>query len=366
MLLSITAMGTPAQAQGRAPAASGGPARWEIEVHAGGMQGTSPAGGDPIASFPVGAGITTPNGQQSRRVSSWFYGDGAALHRETTAALAPGTATIVALDGLLRSHLAQRESGGNIGVRLSRRFARLFSAEISLDRSLTPFRVTSAARSSVEDSRASFAPAFTALLSPLPGVTTTATSSFADGADSTTSVTGAIVIDLLTPRMSAGAARTTGLRPYLVAGGGWVFNGSEEAEATLQGNYRVLFANIAPFDETDSIRVHSSQPDRSLVGVIGGGIKFDVTRRHGLRVDVRAHLSGHATETLVDASPSVAHLSPEFFIWVNRNPSVVFANYAASPIPSSLTGDQVSGLTTFTGTGTFVQLNVTAGYYFRF
>jgi hypothetical protein len=52
---------------------------WHIEVYGGAMFGTSPVKGTPLAQFSVGTPITMPSGHPSRRVSSWYFGDGAAL-----------------------------------------------------------------------------------------------------------------------------------------------------------------------------------------------------------------------------------------------------------------------------------------------
>lgn len=338
---------------------------WEIEVHGGAMRGTSPDGGSPIATFPTGVTLPTPTGGPSRRISSWYFGDGAALHREAAAALAPGTATIVALDEVLRSAFGERQSGGSFGVRVSRRLSGKFSAEFSLDRGQTPYDVTDRARAGIEATRASFSPAFVAILSDpvLTQVTPSSVSTITDGSRGQTSATGAVRIDLMPA--TAGTGRR-GVRPYAVVGAGVMFNGDEEAGATLEGNYRFLFANVVAFDETDVVRVSVRQPAKSLVGVVGGGVAVDVGRRHGFRADVRAHLSAHESETFVDATPNVARLEPNLYIWRNQTPTVAFANYSGASVPSSLSGPAVTGLKTFTGSGTFAQLNITAGYYFRF
>ena len=53
--------------------------QWEIEVHAGGSLTSNPSGGT-STSPPPGTALLSPiPTRPTRRISSWYYGDGAAL-----------------------------------------------------------------------------------------------------------------------------------------------------------------------------------------------------------------------------------------------------------------------------------------------
>src|ERR687898_516102 len=61
---------------------------WEIEVHAGGIRVGKPTDAT-MAMPPAGEPFTTANGRPSRYVSSWYFGDGAALRNQNAAAFTP-------------------------------------------------------------------------------------------------------------------------------------------------------------------------------------------------------------------------------------------------------------------------------------
>src|SRR5688572_3578875 len=67
-----------------APASAQNAPKWEIEFHAGGLVTNNPTDGT-TALPPAGAAFTTAGARPSRRVSSWYFGDGAALLNEVLA-----------------------------------------------------------------------------------------------------------------------------------------------------------------------------------------------------------------------------------------------------------------------------------------
>ena len=121
-----------------------------------------------------------------------------------------------------------------------------------------------------------------------------------------------------------------------------------------------------PISETDTVTVKVSSRENVPVGVLGGGFKYSVSARQGVRVDVRVHLSDNPVEVLVDANPSVATATPIFAISTGRTPSIQFSNNASPGSRSSLSGPAVSNLKTFEGSGVQTQIKVAVGYYFRF
>src|SRR5688572_32554838 len=60
---------------------SGAAGKWEIEVHAGLAMAGAPTGAKTAMPAP-GEPFTTRNARPSRYVSSWYFGDGAALLNE--------------------------------------------------------------------------------------------------------------------------------------------------------------------------------------------------------------------------------------------------------------------------------------------
>src|SRR5438093_10179484 len=112
--------------------------RWQIEIHGGGLWPSTPTGGE-AAAFPAATTFTTLAGSQSRRVSSWFFGDGATLLNSVNRVLAP-SAPLTPLDKVLGASAATRDSGPDVGLRVARRFGSRYSAELSVDYARTPLK----------------------------------------------------------------------------------------------------------------------------------------------------------------------------------------------------------------------------------
>ena len=132
--------------------------KWEIDVHAGGVRVGKP--GDATTAMPAaGEPFTTANGRPSRYVSSWYFGDGAALRNQNAAAFTPTpiNARIVPLDSVLTGVAARPSSGGSYGLRVGRRLSSRVTAEFNAD--YGPFRLEwlDSALTEFEASRASFA-----------------------------------------------------------------------------------------------------------------------------------------------------------------------------------------------------------------
>ena len=87
--------------------------KWEIEVHGGGVRVDKPT--DATTAMPAaGEPFTTTNGRPSRYVSSWYFGDGAALRNQNAAAFTPTplNARIVPLDSVLTGVAARTSATG--------------------------------------------------------------------------------------------------------------------------------------------------------------------------------------------------------------------------------------------------------------
>jgi hypothetical protein len=147
--------------------------------------------------------------------------------------------------------------------------------------------------------------------------------------------------------------------------------------ATLKGNYQLLLAGArAPVNETDNVTGRDARDDRTVTGILGGGVKYHVSPRWGIRLDARVSLSQNAASTVLDATPNVAlGLLPAGRTLFNADPTIVFSNNSSDPLPllgvtavaaSTLTGPAMTGLRTFSGSGVSSHTNITAGMFWRF
>jgi hypothetical protein len=352
------AVASPAQAQNAS--------RWEVEVHGGGTFANSPADGTSAMPQP-GQPFTTLALAPSRRSSSWYFGDGAALLNAVNAYFfLPSTSRITPLDPVLTKAGATRGNGGTYGFRISYAVTPRFAAEFNLDASQSRLKLTDALLAGVEASRASFTSAWNGLISTGGGfifteASTTSTSAINAEGGRQLLTTGALVINLATQGNTI---------PYVTIGAGALSTSGELPSATLTGNYRFDSLNALapgrfPVNETDVVRIRVAA-DTRFATVAGGGIKFMRSARWGARADVRAHISKNAVNLLLDATPTVASQIPAGAIASFTIPSLQFSNNASTGVQSSLSGPPISGFRTFSGSGTEVHLSVTGGIIFRF
>jgi hypothetical protein len=369
----------PAASQRRAGIQAGSRRKWEIEVHGGGAFGSNPSGGTGSLP-PAGPTFTTSTFNPSRRASSWYFGDGAALMNAINASFPGNTAPgrITPLDPVLTQRGATWGNGGGFGFRVSRTITPRFSAEFTLDAALAQLKLTDSLLAGVEASRASFIAAWndqTGLVKTgggvvfiTPSFSSVAAISDKQGRDIFT--TGALRIDFPSRRRFV---------PYATVGAGVISHTGGAPSVTLTGNYAFqalnnFFVPGQPFslrfqvNETDNATIRvvpaSSHP---FVGVFGGGVEVPVSPRWGLRVDARAYVSRNTFDVLVDANPQVAVSTPAGFIASTLSPSMQFSNNpTVTNQQSTLSGAPISGFKTFSGSGTPVQVSIAFGYFVRF
>ncbi len=353
LMASVLSMATPGWAQETV-------GKWEIEFHGGGGLVNNPTDG--TGNLPTaGPPFTSVVGTTSRRTSSWYFGDGAVLLNQVNAALGVAQA-ITPLDPVLKRSLADRRRGASFGFRVSRAISRRFSAEFTFDYAPGRLTMSPAALAGIEASRASFTSAWNALIAngPFLRSTVTSVSTIHDRDGKQTFTTGALNINL----------KTTGkVIPYATAGAGLIAKIGGTPSASLTGNYQ--FQTLGPFlfpvNETDTVTLRSSIDD-SVAGVLGGGLKYFVSPRWGIRFDVRAFLNKASTATVVDTRPSVSVVTTQLPSGVTASfttPSLQFSNNAAFG-SSSLTGSPLTGFRSFSGSGLQSHMNVTAGVFLRF
>ena len=346
--------------------------KWEIELHGGGLLPTNATGGTVSLPGPgqvfATATSRTPT-PTSRRESSWYFGDGTVLFNQVAPQLAlPGR--ITALDPVLGRSLGERRRGGSIGVRVSRELTPRLTAELTIDYSLATLQITQANSDAIEATRASFISAFNGLIRFNPNrvlQSLTSTASLESGGGHQLFTSGALIINL----------RTTGnIVPYVTVGAGLISTTGNTPSAVLRGNYQFLFPAGGPINETDNVTVRDARDDRMAAGILGGGVRYHVSPRWGIRLDARVSLSKNTASTVFDASPNVAlGLLPVVRGTLIADPTIQFTNNSSDPVlgdgvtavaASTLTGPAIVGFRTFSGSGVSTHTNITAGVFWRF
>ncbi len=336
---------------------------WEVEVH-GGRSLVSPAPAGTGALPAPGASFTTFTGAPSRRVSSWYFGDGAEL-ANSVLSVAGFPERIAPLDSVLTHALGRQNDGTGFGFRVGRRITSRVGAEVSLDTVSAPFDLTSEALTGVNASRDSYRAAFAdglLLLGPFLDATVTT--------------------DLQTrtrtnrPRQLVATATlnvnlVTGGRfiPYATVGGGVLVNRGDTPAMDVNGEYSLALAGVDVIAESDHVTLKSAIDGHVPVGVLGGGIRAFLTGQSGLRVDVRVHVGRQTVRTLVSARPgTVASSGPASDIVVASftSPGIQFSNNDAMFGPSSLSGPVLTDVESFRARDSVRQVLVTAGYFWQF
>jgi hypothetical protein len=343
----------PCEAQAPAPPA------WTIEFHGGAMLGGQNSGGT-AGTFPAGASFATETdtGRPSRVNPSWFFGDGAALFNQVqgqfASQLGHNYPRIASLDGMLTSGALERQAGPAFGVRITRRLAGRFGVEAAFTRSSADRGFTGGASAALEAARDSFEQGFRGLLDLQQNLQVTSTLDASAGSAQQNVITAALAVMLSDgPR----------LRTHAVVGAGRITTDGGTPEARLRGSYQFRFLGTYPIAETDTVTIRFADEGGSTVGLVGGGATYGLSPRHGLRLDVRAHLRQGRTVTTVDASPTIAQGTPSIALPSNTSPSIQFSTVPG--IPSSL-GGSTSGLTTFTSSGLETRVQATLGFVIRF
>jgi hypothetical protein len=365
---------TPAAAQ------TAGSGKWEIEFHGGGMLPTNSTSGAVTLPGPgqVFTSVTNvpalgPAIHASRQESSLYFGDGSILFNEVAASLvASGLAQfpgrIAALDPVLGRSFGTQRRGGGIGARVSRVLTPRLSAELSVDYGLAQLEVDQANRDSIEATRASFIPAFTGLILFNTNRVVNSITSIAAlerGSGHQLSTSGALLINL----------RTSGnVIPYATVGASLISTIGRMPSATLSGNYQFVSAG-APMNESDTVIVSDARDARAVAGILGGGMKYHVSPRWGIRLDARVSFSKNTAGTSLDATPNVvlgglpagrfALIAPTTIMFSNSTLPVTSQGVTVTGI-STLTGPALTGFRTFSGSGVSTHTNIAAGVFWRF
>lgn len=354
------------------PAAAANPPRrrqgkWALEVHGGRLGNLLSAGTSTgIDAFAVGAPFTTAGGDPSRAVASWMYGDGVLLFEQVRASFAanhgvafPG---ITPLDGVMRGAGTNRKPGNAFGGRFSRDLTSWLALELAFDRGSSRTTFADGVMDGVEATRASYTAAFQALLATIPHtgglVAATVTPASEGGSQSQTIATASIV---LTP------IRVGRLGVHVLFGGGFVKNDSSPMEVQLQGNYRFSVLSRFPINESETVAIRFSEKSQVPAAVVGAGFTLNLWGPIGLRADARVLATENTAVTTVTSSATrvtTAVAAQQLTFPSLTTPSIQFNNIPGGR--TTLSGEPVNGLVTYSGRGYDLRPHVTVGLTVRF
>jgi hypothetical protein len=326
---------TQPDAQDTTPVIEGAP-RWEVEVFGGLSLDRDPSGGTP--TIPATSSMI----QGLASLSTFMFGSGTALFNQ----LRPAT-PITPLDAILGGEAITRGQSYAAGVRVYRGINDRFGIEFGGEYlgGQRTFRATTL--SALESTRASFVNALGAVL---PSSTVGATTTISDRQDATRMLaTGALVIKLKTSGPTI---------PYIVAGGGVMFNNGSFPGATVTGTYQV--GSPSALYGTDSVNVSYTEDDHATIYLAGAGIKQQVSKRFGIRADARVHVFKTSLINVVDVTPA-QQLST-----VGAPPPIISIGTLQFSAIGPLNGGTYSSAPTFTAGGLQAQISITAGLFYRF
>jgi hypothetical protein len=265
--------------------------------------------------------------------------------------------TVTPLDSLLQGFLAERERGASFGIRLRRAITRRrLGVEVAVDYERSSLVLSPSVLAGIEATRASYGPAFSALIGTgpfvAPTVTSVSTTHETEGSQILT--TGALTVNLMTEGRAI---------PYVTAGAGFAVRTGGTPGASLEGHYQFQTLGRFPMNETDRVSLQTAV-DESAVGVFGGGLKFSLASRWGVQFDLRALISKVSIETTLDTNSRASPSAPAAAAASLSTPSLQFSNGGVGP--SSLSGPALNGFRTFEGSSWQNRMNVSAGLFLKF
>jgi hypothetical protein len=337
---------------------------WEVEAHGGVLTSSNPSSG--TASLPpIGPDIPLGGpGSITRRVPSWYFGDGAAILNQIIGLRS--SSRIVPLDPVLGSPLVERGSAGSFGFRVARTLSSRFGLELAFDSAEDPLTLRSASKQLVSSSAASFTPVWNALLTAPSAAAQVVTSAatFDDKRGRQLITTGSLLVNLLS---------SSTFVPYLAVGAGSIVAHGGAPSVTLVGNYSFVFPSfiVSPgipqghFDETDRVTIQAVTGS-SLTWVVGGGVKYALGDRWGVRADLRDYVNRDALRTVVTTAPSSMPSASSGTLIFSFSQTAPFIVFSSSPLSLSTLSAPLTDVQTFKGHGIVNHVNAAAGIYWRF
>jgi hypothetical protein len=339
--------------------------KWEIEVFGGFGRSSNPTGGSKTA-LPPNDPLVLPNLAPSEYVPSWFFGSGPTIFNGVAndLELAAQRKVLGTLDPALIAPGLTRGTSGQWGVRVSRRLSPMLAVEGDVSYSSGATAISPAALSTADATRGGYADAWNTMLATAPAtyqsVSTTVSQQISSPAGGRIAVSGALVI-------GPAGSESSHLAPYVVVGGGVVTQRSGAASIALTGNYQFQLFGTVPFNEADAVALRFEPTEHEPVFVAGGGAKWCVTKRGGIRVDGRVLIGPDRETVSIDAHPSFVPGAPPFVrlqAGLLSTPPLLFSNTPA--VRTSLSGGPFDGVQTFRSNSVRVDFALSVGWFVRF
>ena len=173
---------------------------------------------------------------------------------------------------------------------------------------------------------------------------------------------GALLINLLS---------SDSFRPYAAVGAGYITARNGAPSITLVGNYDFTFAPVPiipvpPFhiNETDTVKIQAVAKN-TMTWVFGGGVKYALGDRWGVRADLRDYVNHDVVRTSVTTNP---RRSPSgtgtLTLGLSQNAPLLI--FSSSPLSLSTLSTALPDFRTFSGSGLVNQVNASAGVFWRF
>jgi hypothetical protein len=265
---------------------------------------------------------------------------------------------ILPLDDALKADGGKLPGGAMFGVRLGRVLTPTLSLEVSVERSLAKMGLSDSLMQGLDAASESFKSAFEALLGSAPAANVAVTSSVTTRDASTVQTRIAAAVKWT---VSSGSR----IEAYLTGGGGLIRNSGEAPQAILNGRYTFRFFDLFPMDELDRVVITVTPQKSSAMGLVGGGVTYDLSPSSGLRADVRLLLNSAKNETTMTAAPGLVASTPGQVMPTASgiSPGIQFSTQPGER--STLSGPNAN-LTLFTGSGLSKQISFTLGIFKRF
>jgi hypothetical protein len=308
--------------------------------------------------LPTGEDFTTLDGTVGRRVTSWFFGDGADLLTQVSMARGLGE-RVTSLNPALTSSARLKPGfvyGGRVQRLLNSRFGVEFGVEI--DYRIAEFSQAAINVFNLSDSTYS---TLNAVLMSVPsirvnnqfiGVRSSGGFGVSGRRWGQIVATGALNVH----------ARTKGPTvPYISIAGLFPVTVRAFHEWGHELNYNFRISPGASIDQTDDVTIRTKGGDGFGV-LLGAGFKRNVGGRSGIRAEARLIVSPNDSRVLLTTRPTSVQAGVGT-VSVGPGPWIQFSR--DSNRVTSLSAPAVTEFEAFMGTGIRMQLLGTFGYFFR-
>ena len=360
----VSLVGVPLIVAGTATHALAGQ-HWDIDVHVGALMPTNPTSGTSTLPAPgPDIPLNGPFPAITRRVPSWYFGDGASILNQILGPRSP--VRIAPLDPILQSRIVERQAGASFGFRVDRSLTRRFGAEFALDEAQGQLKVRQATDDQVSASQASFLAVWNMVLNaPSAGLQVVTSDTTLDGKRGRQLVTsGALLINLLS---------SDTFTPYVAVGAGYIAARGGTPSIRLTGDYdfRLQLPIVLPtppqlhFNDADNVTIQTVA-ENSFTWVFGGGAKYALGSRWGVRADLRDHVNRDVVRTTVTTTPKSASTGTTSTATFALAPNAPLLIFSSSPLALSTLSTTIADFQTFKGHGIVNQINASAGMFWRF